>query len=136
MHLIRVAKIYVGWISRCDKSNRSGINGAFLDAVINPNKFTQTASEARRIFASRVSRLELPKRRAATQGEIAIIELLSTQPELALGQAVDIVAEALFREESRAGAWAVDLGLFGSRLFQSEARRILQNGDGELWRVG
>ena len=113
----------------------AGINIEFLNAVISANKITQAATESRRDFASRVSRLEVPKRRAATEGEIAIIELLATQSELALGQAVDVVAEALFREESRAGAWAVDLGLFGSTLFQSEARRILQNGDGELWRV-
>ena len=99
------------------------------------DKLTEATTESRRIFASQVSRLEAPKRRAATKGEIAIIELLSKQPELALGEAVDVVAEALFREESRAGAWAVDLGLFGSRLFQTEARRILQNGDGELWWV-
>ena len=114
----------------------AGINGAFLNAVISANNFTETAAESRRIFASRVRRLELPKRRAATKGEIAIIALQSTQPELALGQAVDIVADEFFREESRAGAWAVDLGLFGNRLFHSEARRILNAGDGELWDIG
>jgi hypothetical protein len=62
--------------------------------------------------------------------------LLSQQRALAFEMAVASVAESLYRDELRAGGWMIDLGLFGSRLFVDDARRLLWSGDGELWEIG
>jgi hypothetical protein len=47
-----------------------------------------------------------------------------------------LAAEVLYCAELRAGAWAVDVGLFGSGLFVAEARRAVETGAGELWQIG
>jgi hypothetical protein len=75
-------------------------------------------------------------RRRATAAEIVVVELLSHAEEMPLETVVALVAEDLYHEELRAGAWAVDVGLFGSGLFVAEARRTLKAGEGELWDIG
>ncbi len=74
--------------------------------------------------------------RRATAAESVVVELLSRTEQMDLAALVRLVAEALYREELRAGAWAVDVGLFGCGMFVSEAQRILKAGDGELWKIG
>lgn len=79
---------------------------------------------------------QIANRRRATAAESVVVDLLSRAAEMPLETLVARVAEALYREELRAGAWAVDVGLFGSGLFVAEARRTLESGNGELWEIG
>ena len=89
----------------------------------------------RRETGSKVRLRQITDRRRATAAESVVIKLLSQAEEIPLETLVGRVAEALYNEELRAGAWAVDVGLFGSGLFAAEARRVLASGDGELWEI-
>lgn len=84
----------------------------------------------------KVRLLETSNRRPATTVERVVVNLLSREREMPLEKLVDFVADDLYREEHRAGGWAVDVGLFGSGLFVAEARRTLESGNGELWQIG
>ena len=103
---------------------------------INSSRTTAANTPPRGYSASVLRWLTAPKQRATTAAEHALLDLLSRQRELPFETALAVVAEVLYREEIRGGAWAFDLGLAGSRLFNSEARRVLQTGDGELWQIG
>lgn len=48
---------------------------------------------------------------------------------------VDHVSAELYSQAIRDGAWAIDIGLFGSALFASEVARDLQAANGVLWRI-
>jgi hypothetical protein len=84
---------------------------------------------------SKVRLRQITDRRRATAAESVVVELLSHAEEIPLETLVAHVAVALYHEELRAGAWAVDVGLFGRGLFAAEARRVLAAGDGELWEI-
>ena len=84
----------------------------------------------------KVRLLPWDSRRPATAAESTVVNLLARGEDLPLETLLALVAEALYREELRAGAWAVDAGLFGSSLFVAEARRAVEAGDGELWQIG
>ena len=84
----------------------------------------------------KVRLLQIANRRRATAAENVVVKALSCAEEMPLETLVALVAEALYHEELHAGAWAVDVGLFGSGLFVAEARRTLRAGDGELWNIG
>lgn len=79
--------------------------------------------------------MELPLRGAATEAESFAVALLRAEKEIAYGALVSRVAEFLYRKELRAGAWGVDIGLFGSALFNADAARELEAGKGELWEI-
>jgi hypothetical protein len=49
---------------------------------------------------------------------------------------VNAVSADLYAEELRTGAGALDIGLFGSRLFSGDVIRELKAGDGILWKIG
>ena len=89
----------------------------------------------RRKSGSKVRLRQITDPRRATAAESVVVQLLSQAEDLPLETLVGRVAEALYHEELRAGAWAVDVGLFGSGLFTAEARRVLAAGDGELWEI-
>ena len=86
-------------------------------------------------LTTKVRLRQITDRRRATAAESVVVELLAHAEEIPLETLVARVAEGLYREELRAGAWAVDVGLFGSGLFAAEARRVLASGDGELWEI-
>ena len=90
----------------------------------------------RREIGLKVRLLHFTNRRRATAAESVVVDLLSRADQMELAALEGLVAEALYREELRAGAWAVDVGLFGRGMFVSEAQRILKDGDGELWQIG
>ncbi len=79
--------------------------------------------------------IELPLRGPATEAESFAVALLRAEKEIAYGVLVSRVAEFLYRKELRAGAWAVDIGLFGSALFNADAARELEAGKGDLWEI-
>jgi hypothetical protein len=86
-------------------------------------------------IALKVRLLANLSRGPATAAERAVVELLRRSDGALLQPAVAVIAEELYREEINAGAWMVDLGLFSSTWFAPEARRLLKNGNGELWQI-
>lgn len=106
------------------------------DALSRKRRTTKPASATRRETDLKVRLLEAAIRRPATAVESVVVNLLSRADETPVENLVALVADAFYRDELRMGAWAIDLGLFGSSLFVSEARRALEAGDGELWEIG
>ena len=83
----------------------------------------------------RGSIMKVPLRNSHTDVESFVVALLTKEKELAYEELLSRVAEFLYRKELRAGAWAVDIGLFGSSLFIPEAERILREAKDELWEL-
>lgn len=73
--------------------------------------------------------------RPATRIERASLAVLSESSEASFEALVARVAAELYREEIRRGAWAVDLGLLGSRLFVPDVVRSLDRYNGVLWEI-
>ena len=71
----------------------------------------------------------------ATRVERATVRVLKETRETPLETLVERVADELYREELRNGAWLVDLGLFGSRLFVPDVLRSLKAYNGSLWQI-
>ena len=86
-------------------------------------------------IALKVRLVANPGRGPASAAERAVVELLGRTEDAVLELVVPVVAEELYREELHAGAWMVDLGLFGSAWFTPEARHLLEAGNGELWEI-
>jgi hypothetical protein len=85
--------------------------------------------------ARHVRLLESPARPPATAAEreaIATLRLAGTMPFLAL---VDRLAREAYGDALRGGAWAADIGLFGTALFVPEVARALEAGNGVLWAI-
>jgi hypothetical protein len=83
----------------------------------------------------RVRGIEAAQNLAKTDAEKFVIELLVAAKELALDELVSRLASFLYRRELTIGGWALDLGVLGSSLFVSEARRELELGKGILWEI-
>ena len=83
----------------------------------------------------RVRLVEHPARPPATAIERAILGVLSESGEAPSEILVTRVAAELYREEIRHGAWAVDLGLLGSRLFVPDVVRSLDRYNRVLWEI-
>ncbi len=73
--------------------------------------------------------------RPTTRIERASLAVLSETGETSFDALVARVAAELYREEIRRGAWAVDLGLLGSRLFVTDVVRSLDRYNGLLWEL-
>ena len=85
-------------------------------------------------FISRVQLLD-DSTSPATPVERATLRVLKETGETRLEPLVERVADELYREELRNGAWLVDLGLVGSRLFVPDVLRSLKAYNGSLWRI-
>lgn len=48
---------------------------------------------------------------------------------------VERVASAVYFEELRKGAWVLDIGMFGARLFVRDVVREIEAGNGILWEI-
>ena len=48
---------------------------------------------------------------------------------------VQRMSDELYRKELRHGGGALDIGLFGSRLFDRDVVQALKEGDGVLWEI-
>ena len=73
--------------------------------------------------------------RPAMRIERASLAVLSESGEASFDALVARVADELYREEIRHGAWAVDLGLLGSKLFFPDVVRSLDRYNGVLWEI-
>ncbi|MBI4526952.1 MAG: hypothetical protein HY695_24410 [Deltaproteobacteria bacterium] len=109
--------------------------GASIGSII-PGTGSKTGSEGDRLSDATVRLILLPRRAHKNDVEAFVVSLLNRRKDLPYSQVVLNVAEFLYREELRSGGWAVDIGLFGSSLWVADARRALEEGDGELWEIG
>jgi hypothetical protein len=61
--------------------------------------------------------------------------------ELAQGAPVGVdglvgrVSRTLYHSARAGGAWAADIGVFGTAVFESDVRAVLRAGDGRLWTI-
>jgi len=99
---------------------------------------SQTDTEdAVRAKAGAVVRLvDSPRRAPATPIEQRLISTLGETGSVSFARLVNAVSADLYAEELRTGAGALDIGLFGSRLFNGDVIRELKAGDGILWKIG
>lgn len=67
--------------------------------------------------------------------ERLVVEFLRREGRTSLEKLVEHVTRELYSEEIRRGAWALDIGFFGSRLFARDVNRELKAGEGILWEI-
>jgi len=97
-------------------------------------RLSTAAPTSKRAGSLRVRLIENPDR-PTTRVERASLAVLSETGEAPFDTLVGRVAAELYREEIRGGAWAVDLGLLGSRLFIPDVVRSLDRHNGVLWEI-
>ena len=84
----------------------------------------------------RVVRLIIPPARVGeSEIETKLISLLKTEGAVSSRLLVQRIARDLYDEELKRGAAAVDIGIFGSRLFEPEVAHSLSAGKGTLWEI-
>jgi hypothetical protein len=87
------------------------------------------------VGATIVQQIDSPHRFPATPVEHRLISALKKVGAISLEKLVKTVAADLYAEELRKGAGVLDIGLFGSRLFNDDVVRELNAGDGILWEI-
>lgn len=70
-----------------------------------------------------------------TRVEQLAVSMLTSRGVMPLRNLVESVASELYREELRRGAQILDIGLFGSKLFEADVVREIEAGNGTLWRI-
>jgi len=83
----------------------------------------------------RVQSIHSSARTAKTSVERMILDLLDREGPKDGAEIVKRVAQQIYRDELRYGAAALDVGLFGAMLFESEVVAALKTGIGVLWTV-
>lgn len=97
---------------------------------------TDSSDAASGISTGPIVRLVNTRRReAVTVIELQIISMLKEAGSVSHDHLVQRVARDLYEGELRRGAAVVDIGLFGSRLFEREVVETLKHGDGALWDI-
>ena len=71
----------------------------------------------------------------ATPVERLAVEILRREGRTSIRKLVEHVARELYSAEVRNGAWALDIGLYGTELFVPDAVLELKSGDGILWKI-
>jgi hypothetical protein len=120
-------------------------------AIFAPRKASESSPSGRQSWKSFgeswLGRGELPARSCAaslmqptsrapqTAVESAIVAVLRGQGAVAYERLIRQVADRLYEEELRRGASALDIGLFGSRLFDREVAAAIEAGTGALWEL-
>ena len=84
-----------------------------------------------RLFGWSIPRVARPR----TAIELQIISILKEAGAVSHDQLVQRVARDLYEGELRRGAAVVDIGMFGSRLFEPEVALSLRAGDGTIWEI-
>jgi len=79
--------------------------------------------------------IETPGRLPETPIEQRLAAALRDTGAVAFTSLVKTVAADLYAEELRKGAGALDIGLYGDRLFNQDVLRELKTGDGILWEI-
>ena len=79
--------------------------------------------------------IDSPHRLPATPLEHRVVSTLKRAGAVSFGNLVKTVADELYAEELHKGSGVLDIGLFGSRLFNSDVVRELRAADGILWEI-
>jgi hypothetical protein len=85
--------------------------------------------------AAIVQQIDSPHRLPATPIEHRLTSALRKVGVISFEKLVKTVAADLYAEELRKGAGVLDIGLFGSRLFNDDVARELKAADGILWEI-
>jgi hypothetical protein len=94
------------------------------------------AGVTRSEIKQRSVRLLTPLARApSTIIEARVVALLENNTMMPFDRLVRLVAAGLYHDELRRGAAALDVGLFGRRLFDQEVTGVLEAQDRVLWEV-
>jgi hypothetical protein len=81
-------------------------------------------------------RLIRPARRAAAMPvETEIVSILAREGATSYESLVQRLADELYRKELLQGGGTLDIGLFGSRLFDRDVVAVLKSADGILWEI-
>lgn len=97
---------------------------------------TNWADSLRAKAEERIVRLiDSPQRPPATPLEHRVASTLKRAGAVSFGDLVKTVADELYAEELHKGCGVLDIGLFGSRLFNSDVVRELNTGNGILWEI-
>jgi len=70
-----------------------------------------------------------------TPFERLVVATLTREGAMRFSTLVELVALDFYLDELRHGAWILDIGVFGSKLFIPEVARELKAGDGVLWEI-
>ncbi len=76
-----------------------------------------------------------PAAAATTPFERLVTAMLRRDGGLPLATVVERIADALYREALRHGAWAADIGVLGPGAFAAEVVRELEARRGVLWTI-
>ena len=76
-----------------------------------------------------------PARAGETEIELKLISVLKNEGAVSFRPLVYRIAKDLYDEELGRGAAVVDIGIFGSRLFEPEVAQSLRTGNGTLWEI-
>jgi len=119
-----------------------------LFAQENPNSLTASARQRWKIFPGAAVRREResdarlsvglirPGRGAAeTPIETQIVSILAGEGATTYVSLVQRVTDEIYREELRQGGGTLDIGQFGSRLFDRDVARALKSANGVLWEI-
>jgi hypothetical protein len=79
--------------------------------------------------------IDSPRRLPATPIERQLVAALRKAGPASVATLVKCVADDLYKEELHKGAGVLDIGLFGSRLFDRDVVQELMAADGILWQV-
>ena len=79
--------------------------------------------------------IDSPPRLPATPLERRVVSTLKRAGAVSFENLVKNVADELYAEELHKGSGVLDIGLFGSRLFNSDVVRELKAADGILWEI-
>ena len=83
----------------------------------------------------RIRLLEVPRRSLRSPQERRIAATLNQDGPLPVDELIERVARDLYLEEVRLGAWAVDIGVYGPKLFFADTARAVEGGRGVLWEI-
>ena len=82
-----------------------------------------------------IVRLEHCSREPSTPVERLVLAILRREGPTPLPVLVKRVASELFQDELAAGAYVLDLGMFGSALFIADASKGIKAANGVLWQI-
>lgn len=79
--------------------------------------------------------LNPPLRKPEAPIQLAVMRVLKESEAISLAVLVKRIAGELYRDELRQGAAALDIGLFGDRLFNRDVVEELEAGNGIFWEI-
>jgi hypothetical protein len=95
----------------------------------------ERASKQEAVEGSTIRVMTSPRRAAATEAELFVAGLLHSRNNRSYPEVISALADFIYSKELKKGAWVLDVGLFGSSLFVSEACQELESGKGILWEI-